>query len=338
LLPLHKDLKVKLAVIESRGSEPAWFLDRNLDGELSPDERIPMSKTPYRVELPLPGGPFPTLPMDLKLIDFTGKEAADVASHDVRLAYYSMGADVVAYLPVDGKQTPFYYWYNQNTFSVNLEDTWLAVDSDGDGVIDRDLGNVECAYAKGTKIVFRAQGRYFRTEKLDLGKKTAVIQETPASEYRLVRMRLGETMPDFAFTDFHGAAHTLRQSKGTYTLLYFWATWCPICVQEIPIVNTASDRFADRGFRIIGLNKDEETDRAIAFVRDKRATWVQARYDSISDLIEQGIRVEDWPTAVLLDENLRIVSMNKPGQLHIRSKELLLTMENLYRAKSAQQN
>jgi thiol-disulfide isomerase/thioredoxin len=330
LIPLHKGVKVKLAVIESRGGDPAWFLDRNLDGDLSKDEQIPMSKTPYRVELPLPGGPFPTAPVDLKLIEVTAKQADDISRHDARFVYYSMGTDVLAYLNVNGTEVPFYYWYNQDNFSVNLADTWLGVDTDGDGTIDRDLGNVECANAKGRKVVFQVQGRYFRTESLDLASKTAVIQEVPGSEYRLIRLRIGEVLPDFTFVDFSGATHTLRESKSKYTLLYFWATWCPICVREVPVVNAAQEHYAKLGFRIIGLNKDEDLERATQFVRDKGATWMQARYESIQELVDQRMRVEDWPTAILLDENFRIISMNKDGQLHIRGTGLLPTLDKLY--------
>ncbi|HRP96813.1 MAG TPA: TlpA disulfide reductase family protein [Rhodocyclaceae bacterium] len=38
----------------------------------------------------------------------------------------------------------------------------------------------------------------------------------------------------------------------------FWATWCPICMNELPAYQTLSDRYRDDGFEVVALSVDED--------------------------------------------------------------------------------
>ena len=40
-------------------------------------------------------------------------------------------------------------------------------------------------------------------------------------------------------------------------LLVFWATWCPSCIEEIPVLNELQALYADKGLKIIGINVEE---------------------------------------------------------------------------------
>lgn len=64
--------------------------------------------------------------------------------------------------------------------------------------------------------------------------------------------------PDFTLEDLEGNQVTLSEqtSKGP-VLLAFWASWCPPCVQEIPILNEWHEAYGPRGLKILGVNVQE---------------------------------------------------------------------------------
>jgi thiol-disulfide isomerase/thioredoxin len=47
--------------------------------------------------------------------------------------------------------------------------------------------------------------------------------------------------------------------RGQPLLLNFWATWCPPCVRELPLLDEFQRRHAARGWRVAGLAVDNAT-------------------------------------------------------------------------------
>ena len=63
--------------------------------------------------------------------------------------------------------------------------------------------------------------------------------------------------PDFRFVDQHGMEHRLSGWRGSARVVNFWATWCPPCVHEIPILIAVQEEFRERGVRFLGVAADE---------------------------------------------------------------------------------
>ena len=64
-------------------------------------------------------------------------------------------------------------------------------------------------------------------------------------------------MQDFRFVDQHGMEHRLSGWRGSARVVNFWATWCPPCVHEIPILIAVQEEFRERGVRFLGVAADE---------------------------------------------------------------------------------
>ncbi len=121
--------------------------------------------------------------------------------------------------------------------------------------------------------------------------------------------------PDFTLRDLEDHDVSLSQFKGKVVLVNFWATWCGPCKIEIPWLVELQDKYAARGFTVLGVAMDEEGKSAVApFVRKERfnvgGTSQSMTYpivlgnDATADKIGGLI---GFPTSVLMSKDGRVV-------------------------------
>ncbi|TNF63152.1 MAG: TlpA family protein disulfide reductase [Burkholderiales bacterium] len=58
------------------------------------------------------------------------------------------------------------------------------------------------------------------------------------------------------FEDPQGLELVMASWRGQPLLVNFWATWCPPCVEELPLLNAFHDRERANGWQVIGLAVD----------------------------------------------------------------------------------
>jgi thiol-disulfide isomerase/thioredoxin len=66
-----------------------------------------------------------------------------------------------------------------------------------------------------------------------------------------------QPMPPFLLTDLDGNAVSTAAWKGKVVFINFWATWCPPCRAEIPVLIDLASRYKDR-LQIVGVSLDED--------------------------------------------------------------------------------
>jgi cytochrome c-type biogenesis protein len=84
-------------------------------------------------------------------------------------------------------------------------------------------------------------------------------------------MTVGQPAPEVTFKDLDGKEATLDRYKGKVVLVNFWATWCEPCQVEIPWLIEMQQKYADKGFTILGVDVDDEgKDAVVPFVAKER--------------------------------------------------------------------
>ena len=84
---------------------------------------------------------------------------------------------------------------------------------------------------------------------VDLGKPLNLGLDAQLEPYR------GNTKPlPFSLKDITGKTYTRNDFAGKVTIINFWASWCPPCVEEIPSLNRLRKKMQDKKFELISIN------------------------------------------------------------------------------------
>ena len=77
----------------------------------------------------------------------------------------------------------------------------------------------------------------------------------------------GQPAPGFELEARDGKKVRLEEFRGRVVLLNFWATWCPPCREELPLLESLLRTYDDSVFVIVGINVDGEPGRLDRFLR-----------------------------------------------------------------------
>ncbi len=69
--------------------------------------------------------------------------------------------------------------------------------------------------------------------------------------------RVGEAAPNFTSYDLAGKKVSLSDFASRPVLLTFWATWCTVCKDELPALQTLKQRYSSSGFAVLAVNYRE---------------------------------------------------------------------------------
>ena len=147
---------------------------------------------------------------------------------------------------------------------------------------------------------------------------------------------VGKPAPPLKFKAIDGREVDLEQLRGKVVLLDFWATWCPPCMEELPHVRDAYERFHKEGFEVVGISFDSERAQLDEVVKHEGIQWPQY-FDGQGREAAPGktFGILHWPSMWLLDRNGVIRYISAGQRLDRKIVALLREQANpLLRAKA----
>ncbi|MDO4872739.1 MAG: TlpA disulfide reductase family protein [Carnobacterium sp.] len=109
------------------------------------------------------------------------------------------------------------------------------------------------------------------------------------------------------FQDASGKKLTEKDFNGKPTVYYAWASWCPDCQQELPILNTLKEKYADK-VEFVGvamISQKEPIENGKKYLKENSLSLNY--YSDVDSSFQKYHEITEIPTLIFTDKNGKIV-------------------------------
>jgi peroxiredoxin len=87
-------------------------------------------------------------------------------------------------------------------------------------------------------------------------------------------VKVGQVAPDFMIKEAGGKTYRLSDLRGKVVMLQFTASWCSVCRQEMPFIESEIWQVKkSEGLAVIGIDRDEPVEKVLRFKNDMSITY-----------------------------------------------------------------
>jgi len=106
-----------------------------------------------------------------------------------------------------------------------------------------------------------------------------------------------------------GGSADLAQFRGRVVLLNFWASWCPPCQQEAPLIARAQRELSGYGGTVLGVSYKDTVSEAFAFLRAHHLSYPNLR--DRTGTFAEAFGTEALPESFVIDKQGRIEAISR---------------------------
>jgi cytochrome c biogenesis protein CcmG, thiol:disulfide interchange protein DsbE len=119
------------------------------------------------------------------------------------------------------------------------------------------------------------------------------------------KIAIGDPVPDRELPALGGSGQgSIADYRGHWVLVNLWASWCVPCRQEAPDLDRFAQQYRKHDVSVLGINVQDNSDDALAFLRDYRVAYPQLR--SIGDERSAAFGSTGVPENFLVDPRGRL--------------------------------
>jgi len=137
-----------------------------------------------------------------------------------------------------------------------------------------------------------------------------IVERVPDERGYLVR--LNDKAPNFEMEFTDGTKASLKDYKGKPVMLQFTASWCGVCIKEMPhIEEEIWQQWKDEGLVVIGVDRDEPLEKAELLIEKTGVTYPIA-LDPGAEIYKKFAAEKSGVTRnVIIDKNGKIVFLTR---------------------------
>lgn len=188
-----------------------------------------------------------------------------------------------------------------------------------------------CGSAKDSAASATAQVQ--ESTEADTSAEEAALQETTAMDVsmkeRVLEKLNTESAPENPFPAFSGKdfdgndVDSSLFSQNAVTVVNFWFTTCPPCIEELPVLSALNEALVEAGAgEVIGINvytldgSSREISKAANAMAKQEAAYRNVYFDSSSDAGQFADNIMAFPTTYLVDRSGGIIGEEIVGSIN----------------------
>jgi peroxiredoxin len=125
--------------------------------------------------------------------------------------------------------------------------------------------------------------------------------QTSEQEPSVIPVPANYPAPELDLSDLAGNPVSLSDYQGQVVLVNNWATWCPPCKAEMPVLQAFYEAHKDQGFTIIAIESGEPAEVVAQFVEDHRLSFPV--WPDIKSVALTAFRNLSLPSSYVIDRD-----------------------------------
>ena len=164
---------------------------------------------------------------------------------------------------------------------------------------------LSCSILFGSMLVLAVGCQSPSTSSTTTSTATTTATTTTAKEKSTTDL-IGEAVPNVTIVTADSKEKTSADFKGKKTVYVAWASWCPDCQQELPILNELRQSYQDT-IEFVPVNllvKGETPEKAQAFLKEKGLEFNY--YSDKEKSFQKALEIHSIPTMIFVDQEGKI--------------------------------